>query len=57
MNLTTSEMKIVFMSIGTRGDIEPILAIGEILTKKARQIAGQMDKEDFREKLYTAIVK
>ena len=57
MNLTTSEMKIVFMSIGTCGDIEPILAIGEILTKKARQIAGQMDKEDFREKLYTAIVK
>ncbi len=27
-------MKILLMSIGTRGDIEPFLAIGEILAKK-----------------------
>lgn len=31
-------MKILLMSIGTRGDIEPFLAIGEILSKKGHNI-------------------
>jgi len=31
-------MKIILMSIGTRGDIEPFLAIGEMLTKKGHSI-------------------
>ncbi|WP_143883676.1 glycosyltransferase [Chryseobacterium binzhouense] len=31
-------MKILLMSIGTRGDIEPFLAIGEILSKKGHSI-------------------
>lgn len=31
-------MKILIMSIGTRGDIEPFLAIGELLSKKGHQI-------------------
>jgi sterol 3beta-glucosyltransferase len=31
-------MKIVLMSIGTRGDMEPFLAIGEILKEKGHQV-------------------
>ncbi|MDR7210984.1 glycosyltransferase [Flavobacterium piscis] len=31
-------MKILLMSIGTRGDIEPFLAIGEILSKKEHKL-------------------
>lgn len=31
-------MKILLMSIGTRGDIEPFLAIGETLSKNGHQI-------------------
>lgn len=31
-------MKILLMSIGTRGDIEPFLAIGEILSKKGHNL-------------------
>lgn len=31
-------MKILLMSIGTRGDIEPFLAIGELLSKKGHSI-------------------
>lgn len=33
-----SKMKILLMSIGTRGDVEPFLAIGEILAKKNHDI-------------------
>ncbi len=31
-------MKIILISIGTRGDIEPFLAIGEILKEKGHQV-------------------
>jgi sterol 3beta-glucosyltransferase len=31
-------MKIILMSIGTRGDIEPFLAIGEILQERSHQV-------------------
>ena len=31
-------MKIILISIGTRGDMEPFLAIGEILRKKGHQV-------------------
>lgn len=31
-------MKIVLISIGTRGDIEPFLSIGEILQEKGHQV-------------------
>ena len=31
-------MKIILLSIGTRGDMEPILAIGEILREKGHQV-------------------
>jgi UDP:flavonoid glycosyltransferase YjiC (YdhE family) len=31
-------MKIILLSIGTRGDMEPFLAIGEILKKKGHQV-------------------
>lgn len=55
-------MKILLISIGTRGDIEPFLAIGEILNnstfkKNAAQVADQMKKEDFKEELYNSIVE
>ena len=32
-------MNILLMSIGTRGDIEPFLAIGELLSKKGHTIS------------------
>jgi len=31
-------MKIILLSIGTRGDMEPFLAIGEILKEKGNQV-------------------
>ena len=31
-------MKIILISIGTRGDMEPFLAIGEILKEKGHQV-------------------
>ena len=31
-------MKIILTSIGTRGDIEPFLAIGKILKEKGHQV-------------------
>lgn len=31
-------MKIVLISIGTRGDMEPFLAIGEILKEKEHRV-------------------
>ena len=31
-------MKIILMSVGTRGDMEPFLAIGELLEKKGHQV-------------------
>ena len=31
-------MKIILISIGTRGDVEPFLAIGEILKEKGHQV-------------------
>ena len=31
-------MKIILISVGTRGDMEPFLAIGEILKEKGHQV-------------------
>ena len=42
-------MKIILTSIGTRGDIEPFLAIGKI--------GNQMKKEDFKDELYKTIIE
>ena len=33
-----TQMKIISISIGTRGDMEPFLAIGEILKEKGHQV-------------------
>lgn len=57
-------MKIILTSIGTRGDIEPFLAIGKILKEKGHQvkeksekIGNQMKNEDFIEELYKTIIE
>ncbi len=56
-------MKIVLISIGTRGDMEPFMAIGEILKEKghrvicALKIAGRMEKEGFSMDMYRSIVE
>lgn len=39
-------MKVILLSVGTRGDMEPFLAVGNLLQKK----------EDFNEELYSTIV-
>jgi sterol 3beta-glucosyltransferase len=31
-------MKIILISIGTRGDMEPFLAIGELLVERSHQV-------------------
>lgn len=36
----TQTMKILLMSIGSRGDIEPFLAIAELLKKKGHEVVG-----------------
>ncbi|MFC2126309.1 glycosyltransferase [Bacteroidota bacterium] len=41
-------MKIILISVGTRGDIEPFLAIGEILKEKGHQVICAFPKQ-FRE--------
>ena len=41
-------MKIILTSIGTRGDIEPFLAIGKILKEKGHQVICAFS-EKFRE--------
>jgi len=41
-------MKIILTSIGTRGDIEPFLAIGKILKEKGHQVICAFS-EQFRE--------
>ncbi len=41
-------MKILLMSIGTRGDMEPFIAIGELLLKKGHQVVCAFP-EQFRE--------
>lgn len=38
-------MKILIMSIGTRGDIEPFLAIGEMLSKKGHHLVYAFPKQ------------
>jgi UDP:flavonoid glycosyltransferase YjiC (YdhE family) len=35
---TETKMKILLLSIGTRGDMEPFLAIGEILKEKGHRV-------------------
>lgn len=64
-------MKIILISIGTRGDMEPFLSIGEILKEKGHQVicafpeqfrdlaekvASHMEKENFREEIYNSII-
>ena len=41
-------MKIILTSIGTRGDVEPFLAIGKILKEKGHQVICAFS-EQFRE--------
>lgn len=40
-------MKIILISIGTRGDVEPFLAIAEILKEKGHRVIGAFP-EQFR---------
>ena len=42
-------MKILLVSIGTRGDMEPFLAIGEILREKGHEVIGIDNLNDYYE--------
>lgn len=48
-------MKILLMSIGTRGDIEPFLAIGEILSNRGHSIVYALPYDWVLEKCYGII--